>query len=354
MGRFLSKKKEWIGLSPDSINFLGEQKLDNVRIRLIDFNKDAIEEKEIEQISDTFHLIDSESTTWLNIDGLHNEQLMKELSLGFKIDPLIISDVLDTHNRPKIQEYSDCIFISVKMVSYNPDTQILSSENLVLLIKDNVLISFQERVGDTFNPVRERLRKNKKRIRGAGPDYLAFALIDVVLDHYIYVISRIGELIESVDYELIKNPKKQTLDKIYKYKAEIIYLRKIIKPCLELILVWNKNDSDLIEESTFLHLKDLESNINQSNDLLNSYTAMLSDQLSIFHTTMSTNLNEILKVLTIFSVIFIPLTFIAGIYGTNFDYIPELHLKNGYFYMLGLMVATVIGMLAYFKHKKWF
>lgn len=355
MARFIKVKKEAIGLSPDAILFRGERKSDSVKIRLIDFDSDTLNEIEPNSISDTFIYDKSNTISWLNIDGIHDVDLMESLSLGFNLDPIITHDVLNTHARPKFHDYDNCLYISLKMLQYDEARDHIFSENLVIVIKENILISFQEKPGDVFEPIRERLRKNRKRIRSAGPDYLAFTLLDIVFDNYIYIISRIGEKIESLDEELIRNPSSETLTKINKYKGEIVYLRKSIKPCMEVILNFIKqDDSDLTHDNILIYLKELQRNISLANELLDSYREVLSDQLSVFHTNVSNKLNDILKFLTIFSVIFIPLTFIAGIYGTNFDYIPELRFKYGYFIMWGVMIATAIVMIVYFKKKKWF
>lgn len=354
MARFIKAKKETIGLSPDTILFRGERKSDTIRFRVIDYDADTLNEIEAKKISDTFNFDKSQTISWLNIDGLHDVNIMEELSLGFNLDSLIMPDVLNTHARPKFQEYDNCLYISLKMLQYDESKDHISSENLVLIIKENILLSFQEREGDIFEPIRERLRKNRKRIRVAGSDYLAFALLDVVIDNYIYIISRIGEKIESLDEELITHPSSNTLEQINTYKGEIIYLRKSIKPCMEMILSFIKqDDSELMGENILVHLKELQGNISLANDLLDSYREVLSDQLSIFHTNVSNKLNDILKFLTIFSVIFIPLTFIAGIYGTNFDNIPELHYKYSYFIMWGVIMITAISMIIYFRKKKW-
>lgn len=354
MARFLKTKKETIGLSPDAIHFRGEKKSDYTKLRVINYDADEIEEIEVKNIQEVSPYKNTTKTCWFNIDGLHDEAIMSNLSSEFDIDPIIISDVLNTHARPKIHEYDDCIYISVKMLQFNEKKQRISSENLVLIFKEHLLISFQEKVGDVFEPVRERLRKNKKRIRSSGPDYLTFALLDIVIDNYIYIISRIGEKIESLDQELISNPSKEIIEDINYFKGEINYLRKIIKPCRELIVRFVKTESDLIQDNTFINLRELHNNIDLANDSVDSYREILSDQLSVFHTNVSNKLNDILKFLTIFSVIFIPLTFIAGIYGTNFDNIPELHLKYGYFIMLGIMIIVAVSMIFYFKRKKWF
>ena len=353
MARFLKLKKENIGLSPDAIQLRGEKQSNFTRLRIFDFDANNIEEREVQNINEISTLEKTTTTSWFNIDGLHDNNLMQEISGKFGLDTLIVSDIMDTHSRPKIHEYDNCIYISVKMLQYDETNKEISSENLVLILKENILLSFQEKVGDVFEPIRERLRKNRNRIRSSGPDYLAFSILDVVIDNYIYIISRIGEKIEDLDDELINNPSTSILEEINHLKEEINFLRKSIKPCREMILSLVKMDSELLEESTFIHLKELQNNIKLADESAESYREILSDQLSIFHTNVSSRLNDILKFLTIFSVIFIPLTFIAGVYGTNFDYIPELGYKYAYFIMWGVMIIVAASMIIYFKKKKW-
>lgn len=353
MPRFIKSRKETIGLAPDAIFFRGEKKLDSTRLRIIDYNATELIETEPTSLKEIAHHNNTSTTTWLNIDGLHDEDLMMAISQEFELDPLILADVLHTHGRPKIHEYDNCVFISLRMLNYDEEKESISNENISIIIKENILLSFQERQGDIFDPVRERIRKQKKLIRNSGTDYLAFALLDVIIDNYIHVISRIGEKIELIDEELMNPSAKTILDDINNYKGEINYLRKTIKPAREMILNLVKLDSDFINEDINIHLKELQDNINLSSDSLDSYREILSDQLSIFHTNVSNRLNDILKFLTIFSVIFIPITFIAGIYGTNFEYIPELRLKYGYFMMWGVIILTVAGMITYFKRQKW-
>lgn len=354
MARFLKSKKETIGISPDAILFRGEKKTENTKLRIIDYNEDKLEEVELKLLAEAVKFDIPGTSSWLNIDGLHDTLLMEELSALFDIDPLIVSDLLDTDARPKIHEYDNCLYISIKMLRYNEDESEVSSENLVLVLKENILISFQERVGDVFEPVRIRLRKNKKRMRTSGVDYLTFALLDVVIDNYIYVISRLGEQIEALDDELTEALSTDNLSDINKYKSEVNFLRKTIKPCREMIINLVKLDSDFIEDSMQVHLKELYNNMELANDSLYSYREILSDQLNIFHTTLSYKQNDVLKFLTIFSVIFIPITFIVGVYGTNFDNIPELHYRYGYFIMWVVILITVLFMIWYFRKKKWF
>ena len=354
MARFLNKSKKEIGISPDQLLFRGEKKVNEILLRVIDFDANNLKEETIKSISDSVKYQEKNTVTWLNIDGLHNTEIMETIASEFNFDRLILADVMNTQARSTLKEYDNCIFVSVKMLQQDSDSEIINVENLSLIITESFLISFQERKGDVFEPVRERIRKQKKRIRNGGTDYLLFALLDIVIDNYIYIISLLGEKIELLEENLLLDPKGEIIEEINTYKRELNFLRKNIKPTKEMILSLSKLDSDLIHENTEMHFKELQDNINQASDSSDSYREILSDQLNIYHTTISSKLNDIMKFLTVFSVIFIPLTFIAGIYGTNFDNVPELHYKYSYFIMWGVIIAVAIGMLIYFRKKKWF
>jgi len=354
MARFVKKKKQEIGVSPDEFLFRGKQKTDEITLRIIDYDSNNLEESAISKVQEALELQEKKSITWLNVDGLHNVSIMEEISKGFNLDSLILAEVMNTGTRPKVTEYQNCVFLSIKMLQQDSETGLISVENLSLIITKSVLISFQEKQGDVFEPVRERIRKQKKRIRNSGTDYLAFALLDVVIDNCIYVISVLGERIESLEENLAIEPKQSLISEINNFKRELNFLRKNIKPAKEMIFALSKIESELIDESSYIHFKELQDNINQASDSSDSYREILSDQLNIYHTTISSKLNDIMKFLTIFSVIFIPITFIAGIYGTNFDVLPELHYKYSYFVMWGIILTVVIGMLIYFRRRKWF
>ena len=353
MARFIKSNKDFIGISPDSIRFRGEKKTDSTLIRLTKFNGESIIENTIDTIEELGKLDEPDYTSWLNIDGLHDMELMRKLSEILDVESVIISEVLNTHARPKVIEYDNCIYIGLKMLHYLEDGITLKTENIVFVVKAGILITFQERTGDVFDPVRERLKNPKKRIRQLGADYLTFALIDIIIDNYTYIISRMGEDIETLDEKLLHNADDDILHQINKFKSELIYLHKSILPGKEMIYNLIKMDSDYIAEESMVHYRELQSNINHAVDSLNNYKEMLSSNLNIYHTQVSSRLNDVMKFLTVFSVVFIPLTFIAGIYGTNFKYLPELQLKYGYPLMLLVMAAIAIGMLIYFKKKKW-
>ena len=354
MARFIIKKKQEIGVSPDELLFRGEQKTDEITLRIIDYDSNNLEENAISKVHEVLKFQEKNTVTWLNVDGLHDASIMEEIAKEFNLENLILAEVMNTGTRPKIQEYDNCIFMSIKMLQQDSETDLIKVENLSLIITKSVLISFQERKGDVFEPVRGRIRKQKKRIRNSGTDYLAFALLDIVIDNYVYIISVLGEKIEALEEDLALEPKQSLINEINNYKRELNFLRKSIKPAKEMILALSKIESELIDESSYIHFKELLDNINQASDSSDSYREILSDQLNIYHTTISSKLNDIMKFLTIFSVIFIPLTFIAGIYGTNFDFVPELHFKYSYFIMWGVIVTVATGMLIYFRRRKWF
>jgi magnesium transporter len=354
MARFIKKQQKEIGTSPDELIFIGKKKVEKTDLRIIDYDKNNLEEIRINSVKEALIYQETNTTTWFNVDGIDKTDIMQQIAEGFQFDHFIIADVMNTQARPKAQENDNCLFLSIKMLQLNEETSLISFENLSLIITKSVLLSFQEKPGDVFEPVRNRLRKQKKRIRNSGPDYLLFALLDIVIDNYIYILSILGNKIENLDEELLQYPKRSVMDTINTHKKELNYLRKNILPAREMLLSLTKVDSDYINNKNHVHYKELQNNINHAVEISDSYREILSDQLNIYHTTVSTKLNDIMKFLTVFSVVFIPLTFIAGIYGTNFDVLPELHYKYSYFIMLGVMAVIAIGMLYYFKKKKWF
>lgn len=354
MSRYISKKKEEIGLSPYALVFRGEKKTQQIVLRAMDFDMEDVTELEIKSTDELNALKKSKKLTWLNVDGLDNVELMENMSTIFNIEHNVLSDVMNPESRPKVQELENGIFVSIKMLKFNEKSGSLTAENLSLIFSENMLISFQEQPDLVFEPIRERIRKHKNKIRKSGSDYLAFALLDVVVDNYIYVIGLLGEKIENLEDEMTSDPKKELLESINVYKRELNLLRKHIKPAKEMILNLVKMESDFIHEENYIHFRELHNNINEASELSDSYREILYDQLNIYHSSMSTKLNDIMRILTVFSVIFIPLTFIVGVYGTNFENLPELHWHHGYFIMWGVMILTTISMLWFFRSKKWF
>jgi len=352
MTKSASKRREDIGLSPYEIVFRGEKKTEETSMYVFDFNESYVHDFEIVDFEDLKPFKESKSMTWLDVTGLDDVDLMKQFSELFGIDKNIIADIMNPSIRPKVQEFENGLFITLKMIQI--DNQRLSIENLSLIVMNNFLISFQEDDVDVFDPVRDRIKSHKTKIRTGGSDYLAFALLDVIIDNYIYIVSLLGEKIENLEDQLTNNLNKKIPNVINTYKRELNYLRRSIKPAKEMILTLVKMETDFVHRNNRVNFKELQDNINEANDLSESYREMLYDLLNIYHTTATTRLNDIMKLLTIISVIFIPLTFIVGIYGTNFEYFPEIKWHYGYFAMWGMMIAVAAFMVWYFKKKKWF
>ncbi len=353
MARFLKNRRKSQGEAPGSLIFIGRQKMEKSRIRVIQYNKENLVEKELDKIEDAYSHIGKGYVTWINIDGLHEVDLMEKLENIFNLSSLALEDILNTDQRPKFFEDENNVIIILKAISYDKDSFTLSSEQISFILGDHYLITLQEREGDSFDPVRERLRKNRGRVRAADPDYLCYALFDTLVDSYIMNIETVGDLIEEQEEVILKKPDKKIIEDIYRHKTEISYMRKSVRPVKEIMTHLIKSDSKFINKKTNAYLNDLDDLVTQSLEAIEIYYTMVSDQLIVYQTNISNRVNDVMKVLTIFASIFIPLTFIAGVYGTNFDYLPELHFKWAYFVMLGVMLCTAGIMLLYFKRKKW-
>ena len=353
MARFLKKREASMGQAPGDLIFIGEKKVKEATIRVIDYDSDQLSEQDLKDIRDGLPYKETTTVTWININGLHDTDVIRDIGNGFGLHPLVLEDILNTGQRPKMEEYDDCLFFVLKMMRYDPDEQKIRNEQLSMVLGKTFLLTFQERPGDVFEPVRERIRKQKGRIRKVGIDYLAYALLDTIVDNYIFIIEMVGEQIEEIEEEILENPTREVLSKINTYKREISFMRKTMRPAKDFILQLSRLDSDLIREETLPFLKDLLDLSTQAVEIIDTYRDMLSDHLDIYNTGVSNRLNEIMKVLTIFSAVFIPLTFIAGIYGTNFEYLPELSFRYSYFVFWGVMVAVALVMLKFFKRKNW-
>lgn len=355
MGRFMNQRKEQIGQAPGSFIFTGDIKSDEVSISVMDFTLQELEEHQLSSIEEVIRYKETSSISWININGLHDVALMRRAGEIFNIPNLIMEDILHTGQRPKIEEFDGGLFISLKMlrlVGEEEEAKVVQ-EQLSLLLFKHVVLTFQEESGDVFRPVRERIRQGRRRMRESGPDYLSYALLDVIMDSYGYITGRIGEYIEALDAQVMDNPGPEVLDEISTYKREIIFLRRVIRPARDIISQLHKIEQELVKPEIRPFFGDLSDHAVHVSEVTDSYREMLSDQLGIYHTVVSTRMNDIMKVLTIFAAIFIPLTFIAGIYGTNFQYVPELNMKYGYFGMWGVMIIVAISMLAYFRRKGW-
>jgi len=297
MSRFTKKKQEDIGLSPYAMVFRGQKKTDNTYLRVMDFNMDEVQEYAADDVKQLSKIGLKDNLRWLNIDGLHNLETMESLSQLYEIPKPIMSDVMNPSLRPKVQEFDNGFFVTIKILNYNDSENQLIVENLSLLILDNMLITFQEQPANIFEPIRERIRKHRNKIRNSGTDYLTFALLDVVVDNYIYIIGLLGDKIEDLEELITVQPDKFLLDEINNMKVEMNLLRKNIKPAKEMILTLSKLDSELIHKNNRFYFKELQDNINEANELSDSYREIIYDQITIYHTIMSTKLNDTMRTL---------------------------------------------------------
>jgi len=349
------QKSQVIGLPPGTMMHIGEQKMERVRITVIDYNEEHLEEKEIKSIEESFPFRDSPSVTWINIDGLHEADTIGKIGKHFNLHPLTLEDIVNTDQRPKIEDNDAYIFFVMKMI-YNcigENTEI-ETEQISLAFGSNFVISFQEREGDVFNPVRDRIRKNKGRIRKAGADYLAYTLVDTVVDNYFSVLEAVSERVEAVEQSIVSNPTRETLQLIHGLKKDMILLRKSVWPLREVISSFERYESDIINKSTRVYLRDVYDHTIQIIDNIESSRDVITSMLDIYLSNMSNKTNEVMKVLTIFAAIFIPLTFIVGVYGMNFTNIPELQWKYGYIGIWCVMILVTSCLIVFFKRRRWF
>jgi len=353
MPRFIKKRSKKVGLPPGTLVHIGEKKTEKVRITIIDYDEANFEENEIKTIEECFPFKDKTTVTWINIDGIHDIKIIEKIGKHFDLHPLILEDIVNTGQRPKIEDFGDYIFIVLKMLYYNEKEDEVQAEQVSLILGSNFVISFQEREGDVFNPIRERIRSGKGRIRKMGADYLAYTLIDTIVDNYFIIPEKLGERIESIEEELVTDPTPETLQTIHTLKRKLIFLRKSLWPLREVVSGLQRTESTLIHESTDIYLRDVYDHTIQVIDTIETSRDILSGMLDIYLSSVSNRMNQIMKVLTIIATIFMPLTFIAGIYGMNFEFMPELTWPWAYPLVLLVIVVIGISMLIYFRRKKW-
>ncbi len=353
MARFIKHTEAKAGLPPGSLVFVGEQKMEAARIRVMDYTPDSLTETQVEVEALPGRYLEPGTTTWINIDGLHDIPLIERVKDCFWLPPLVMEDVLNTADRPKIEEHDDIVFVCLKMLFLEDDGASVHSEQLSLVLGQGFVLTFQERVGDVFDPVRRRLRAPRARIRKLGADYLAYALVDCVFENYARIVEELGDQIEEQDELLLDNPGADILENISLLKRELAYVVKAVRPARDIAGRLPRLESELVRPETMPYLRDLRDLADQVGEATEAYKEILTGQLNVYNSAVANKLSDIMRFLTIFSTIFIPLTFLAGIYGTNFRYLPELEWKYGYFALWGVMVLVAVGMLVYFRKRKW-
>ncbi|KAA3627404.1 MAG: magnesium and cobalt transport protein CorA [Bacteroidetes bacterium] len=343
-----------IGLPPGSVVFVGNRKVDKAFIHYLQFDSAHIEEKTFDNHSDiTLHPSLDEKVHWYDIRGLHDTQLIEAIGKTFEIHPLILEDVANTHQRPKFEEYDKGIFIVIRALEFDKNNLETKTEQVGVYFKKGILISFQETDSDLFDGIRQRLHSSQGKIRQRGTDYLCYALLDTIADHYYIVLDEIESSIENLEEKILINPDNTIKGQIHQLKKELLVVRKSIYPLREAIGRFSKSESQFIEERSLVFIRDLYDHAIQIMDLSETYRDMLNGLQDLYVSEISFKMNQVMQVLTLVATIFIPLTFLVGVYGMNFENIPELSWKYGYFTLWVVMVLIFISLLFLFRKKKW-
>jgi magnesium transporter len=342
-----------VGLPPGTIVHVGEERSEKIKLSVISYDEVNFQEQEVDAVEKAVAFRKKGSVMWLNVDGVHKPEIIEQLGRSFGVHPLVLEDIADTGQRPKMEDFDDYIFVTLKMFRFGKKEKEIKTEQISLVLGNGFVVSFQEAEGDVFDPIRERLRNNKGRVRKAGADYLVYALMDAVVDNYFLIMEKLGETIEEIEDKLVINPTSETVQKIHGLKRQLIFLRKSVWPLREVISRLERSESPLILKSTFVYLRDVYDHTIQVMDSVDTFRDTLSGMLDIYLSSVSNRMNEVMKVLTVIATIFIPLTFIAGIYGMNFKDMPELGQAWGYPTTLLLMLAIALVMVIYFRRKKW-
>lgn len=351
--RFTKNRSVKSGLPPGSLVHIGTASDKAVQISVIAYDSDGVEEHNFGQVEQYLANPCDRAVVWVNVEGVHDVELIRAIGEKHVFHPLVLEDIVNTVQRPKIEDYGDYLFIVLKMLHPTEESD-FSSEQLSIILGKDFIFTFQEGIeGDSFDTVRDRIRAGKGKIRSMGADYLAYSLIDAIVDGYFGILENFGERIVDVEDELTLSPDQKALHRINGMKKEIIFLRKTVWPLREAISFLERGDSHLLRADTRLYFRDVYDHTVQVIDTVETYRDLLSGMLDLYLSSISNRTNEVMKFLTVIGTIFMPLTFLVGVYGMNFKHLPELEWKNGYFILWGLMVAVALLMVAYFRKRRW-
>jgi len=350
----MSKHRKKTGLAPGSVIFTGSRKVDKVLIHYMQYDANSIIEKEIDSHSkNLLHPSPVDKVDWYDVRGMHDTELVELLGKTFSMHPLILESVVDIHQRPKYEEYEKGNFITLRALSFDKNKIEVKKEHVALYFNEGFIITFQETESDLFEAVRKRITSSSGRIRQRGADYLAYALIDTIVDYYYVVLEEMEEVIEDLEEKMLVQQDIKDKTKIHQLKKELLIIRKSVAPLREAIGGFSKTDSNLVQVNNQVFIRDLYEHTVQIMDTIDSSRDILNGLQDLFISELSFKMNKVMQLLTLISVIFIPLTFLAGIYGMNFDNIPELHHTYGYHILLGVMFMILVVLLFIFKRKKW-
>jgi magnesium transporter len=354
MPRLPHKRSRKSGLPPGTPVHIGERKTGAPRVSLMHYDGEQLAEEELKDIPSCRTWLSRSGVTWINIEGVHQIDLLEQFGAVFGLHPLVLEDIANTGQRPKVEDYGGYLYIVLRMLSLHAARQEVVGEQASLIVGPNFVISFQEGIaGDVFDPIRERLRTAKGRMRRESADYLVYSLIDAIVDGYFVLLEKLGEQIEVLDERMLANRAGEVARTIHLLKREMIWLRKAVWPLREMINSLQRAETPLIRASTGVYLKDVYDHTIEVIDTVETYRDVLSGMLENHLSLLTTRLNEVMKVLTVISTIFIPLTFITGIYGMNFRFMPELEWRWGYPLALLGMAGIGVALYFYYRRKKW-
>lgn len=353
MARFFKKRTENRGLPPGALVFIGTKKVEDPTVEYIAYNLEELSTTEYIHV-DNIPRNDPDRIQWYNVIGLDNVDFMKAMEERLKIHPLAMEDVMNTGQRAKFEEFDEFAFITLKMLRFDDEMMRVTSEQVSFILKEGMLITFQEEPGDTFDPIRERLKNARGNVRKLGPDYLTYALLDSIIDNYIYLIETLGEKIDDLELQVLEDPDEDVLNQINTFKRELHFILKVTRPVNDLMNNLLRSKTPFIQKNKVMpFFRDVAGLVTHMIESVEAYRTVLNDYIQIYHSTVSYRMNDIMRVLTIFSAIFIPLSFFAGVYGTNFQHFPELGFPYAYPIFWGVVVLIAGGMLLYFKRKGW-
>lgn len=346
------------GLQPGSLVHIGVRRLDRPRITVIEYDADTITERELPNLKEEGpHCraqADQKTVIWIDVDGISEADCINDLGERFGLHQLVLEDVMNAGQRVKVEDYNDCLFVVLKMLDVGgADDDLLYVEQLSLVLGKDFVITFQEQTGDVFDGVRDRLKQNKGRLRRMGADYLFYALLDAVVDNYAVVLDSMSELVEDLEERLQEKPTSVSVNDIYLLKREVQFLRRQIAPARDVFAELVHQEGGLMSAAVDVYLRDVFDHSTRATQNVETLHDMIQSMVDMYHSTQSARLNEVMRLLTVISTIFMPLTFIVGVYGMNFDNMPELRTHYGYFVCLGVMATVATGMTIYMKRNKW-
>lgn len=352
--RLVGKAPSKRGLPPGTLVHTGEQRVEHTRMHAIRFGPDTFREWDVERPDDCFPPADAGTVTWLNVDGLHDVELLGELGRLAGLHPLALEDVVSLRQRPKQEDYDTHVYIVLRMLDYDAARGEVTSEQISLIVGANFVISFQEAPGDVWDSVRERLRNAKSGFRARGADYLAYALMDSIVDAYFKVVEMLGDQLEQLEMQVMDQPNRASIHAIHRLKGELLVMRKAVWPLRDVFNSLLRDEDSPFGPGTRIYLRDLHDHTFQIIDAVETMRDITGGLIDLYLSSMSNRMNEVMKVLTLIATLFIPLTFIVGVYGMNFDYLPELHWKWSYPVLWVMMIVVVLVMLSWFRRKGWF